>query len=310
MKSFNSPCGSAMFRYFSCFFTFILFSQILLSQTKFSDCISKNKTLKVLPGKIPIYYSEKCVDRALKMQPLLLKIIDTYGNDNPNWRRLRLAFVDSVNWNVPNLPYGFFGRYNNWIIVPGDLTVNSFLRIYLGSSKYSKTILKILESNSITTDSAINAFYSFTIAHEFGHYYNSKIKPAHYPETISCELLADYFAYDFLYKYDPQSLKVYFIIATTFTNEYIPDSRPFYGYWNGRQKVGRERYTWFHYMIMQMIDEFYNKSDFLESFSQTFKKKTLSYNTLPDSVIDRTIDSLTTGVYSKWKYKIENTSVK
>jgi hypothetical protein len=127
------------------------------------------------------------------------------------------------------------------------------------------------------------------------------------------ELLASYFAYDYLYKKDPETLRTYKIVATTFAKEYKPRYRSISEFNDVYIHIGRANYSWFNCMLFQMIEEIYSKYkfEFLDSYTATFNRiyKPDPRRKLSEEEITKNFDEITGSIYSKWIKRIEENSV-
>jgi len=293
--------------------SFLLFTSLIslniLGQPGRFDSIMYRKNLRFLPAVVPTYYSINCENRARAMQSALTEITKTYSGNNPDIFKFKIAVLDSLDWPDMPKPYGFFSFFYNWIIIPGDLNYSNASRI-----KEFKPLLKEnLSKVSKTLDDALSALYKFCMTHEVGHYYNQEIRLSYYPDRWTMELLANYFAYDFLYKTDKAALQTFQIITNTYIKEYIPKFRTISSFNNGYFSIGQDNYSWYQSMLFKMTEDIYStyKFDFMESFAKAFQKR---YERNPkinisDQEVTNILDSLTKNIYSKWVKIIEKNTI-
>jgi hypothetical protein len=121
--------------------------------------------------------------------------------------------------------------------------------------------------------------------------------------------MADYFAYDFLYKKDQEALKTFVIGSATITNEYKPLYRSISDFNLKYSGVGVKNYVWYSIIRWLLVEEIYLKyqSDFIVKFAETFPQTNDQKKFSPEE-ISKTMDDLTGGIYSKWIDIIEGRS--
>lgn len=290
----------------------IIFSNGIQGQTSQLDSVIYSKNLNVLKGMVPTYYSAVCENRAKETQSLLIDLINTHSLDNMEGFKFKLAVLDSLTWiGMPSqyrLQYGLFSVRQDWIIIPGDINSRNFFRIY--SAEDSKPVfIHNLKNASKTTEDFIAAHYKCILAHELGHLYTHEVLKALPPDPWTNELMANYFAFDYLYKKDQEAWKTYKIGIITFTNEYIPFYRSISDFNLKYSSVGVKNYSWYILMNFRMVEEIYHKykSDFMEMFAKTFPRTDDQKKLSPEEIL-KIMDDLTGGIYSKWIDIIEGRS--
>jgi hypothetical protein len=154
------------------------------------DSLIYSKNLEVLNGIIPTYYSSQCEKRAKEAQSLLQNLVETYSDNDKNVFKLKLAVLDSSQWNGFYFSYGFFFISRGWIVIPGDLNFQKFANIW-GYKNFSNVLEKNLEKLSKDPETQLtNALYKFTIVHELGHYYVGNILNSTHPDSWTSEWMA------------------------------------------------------------------------------------------------------------------------
>ena len=290
----------------------IISSLKVQGQSNQLDSTIYSKNLNVLDGMFPTYYSAGCENRAKELQTLLSDLIKIYSLNDVEGFKFKLAVLDSSTWiGMPSqyrLQYGLFSVRQDWIIMAGDINTQNFIRIY-GFEDIKQAIIHNLNVASKTLEDAINAMYEFRITHELGHLYISNVLKTLPPDRWTNELLANYFAFDFLYKIDQEALKTMKIITQTFVNGYKPIYRSISVFNRKYSRVGVKNYAWYQSVQLYLTEEIYlnYKTSFIDIFTRTFPR-TNDQQKFSQKKIRRILDDLTEGVYSKWIDKVENES--
>lgn len=290
----------------------IIYSNGIQGQTSRLDSVIYSKNLNVLEGMVPTYYSARCENRAKEMQSLLTDLIKTYSLNNIDVFKVKLAVLDSITWvGMPSqykLQYGLFSIRQDWIIIPGDLNDKNILKIY-GFEDFKPVIIHNLNIVSKTLEDLVNSLYKFNVSHELGHLYTPNGLKAFPPDKWTDELMADYFAFDFLFKKDQEALKTYKTSAQIYANEYKPLYRLISDFNLRYSGVGVKNYAWYHTILYLLVEEIYlkYKSDFMEMFAKTFPRTDDQKKMSPEE-INKTMDDLTGGIFSKWIDIIEDRS--
>ena len=299
-------------------FILLIYLSLIISTLKVQgqsnrlDSTIYSKNLNVLYGMVPTYYSAGCENRAKEMQSLLSDIIKTYSLNNVDEFKFKLAVLDSSTWigmpSLYRLQYGLFSVRQNWIIVAGDINTQNFYKIY-GFGDFKQTINNNLNVASKTLEDAITAMYQFRVTHELGHLYVSNVLKTLPPDRWTNELIANYFAFDFLYKKDQESLETLKIVLQAIANGYKPRYRSISVFNRKYSSVGVNNYAWYQCIQLYLAEEIYlkYKTSFMDLFARTFPI-TNHQKKYSQKEIRRILDGLTEGVYSKWIEKMENES--
>lgn len=289
-------------RVFSMILVFLISnSSDVLGQSNRMDSLIYGKNLEVLNGIIPTYYASQCEKRAKEAQSLLQDLVETYSDNEKNVFNLKLAVLDSSQWNGFYFSYGFFFISRGWIVIPGDLNFQKFANIW-GYKNFSDVLKKSLKKLSKDPEEQLtDALYKFTIAHELGHYYIGNILSSSPPDAWTSEWMASYFATDFLYKNDKKALTAFDIFTSTFIKEFEPKYRTLADFNTKYSDVGMENFVWYHSMFQPMIEDIYSKykKDFMRLFAQTFPR-TKDPKKLSQEELLRILDNITGGRTSKW----------
>jgi Zn-dependent peptidase ImmA (M78 family) len=297
---------------------FLIFLSLIISPLKVQgqsnqlDSTIYSKNLNVSYGMVPTYYSAGCENRAKEMQSLLSDIIKIYSLNNMEEFKFKLAVIDSSTWiGMPSqyrLQYGLFSVRQNWIIIAGDINTQNFYKIY-GFEDFKQAINHNLNVASKTLEDAITAMYKFRVTHELGHLYITNVLKTLPPDRWTNELTANYFAFDFLFKKDQESLKTLKIVTQALANGYKPRYRSISVFNRKYSNVGVNNYAWYQSIQQYLVEEIYlkYKTNFLDLFARTFPL-TNDQKKLSQKEIRRILDDLTEGVYSKWIEKMENKS--
>jgi len=287
----------------------ICISQNSLGQGTKLDSLICEKNLKVTDGTIQMYCAVQCENRAKEAQSLLQKLVETYSNDGKNAFKLKLAVIDSSQWFGFGVPYGFFFISQGWIVIPGDLDFQRFSNLW-GFSQFSDVVKNKLDKLSSNPEELLtNMLYNFVICHELGHYYTRNILNAFTPDRWTSELMASYFATDFLYKYDERIARAYSVFTSTFAEEYVPRYRTLTDFNLKYASVGLENFVWYHCMFQPMIEDIYSqyKYEFLDLFERTFPG-TGAPEEYTQEVLLNKMDNITDGKASKWIGIMEGTT--
>lgn len=297
---------------FLIFLSLIIFPFKVQGQSNRLDSTIYSKNLNVLYGMVPTYYSAVCENRAKEMQSLLSDLIKIYSLNNMEGFKFKLAVLDSSTWiGMPSqyrLQYGLFSVRQYWIIIAGDINTQNFNKIY-GFEDFIQAIIHNLNAASKTLEDAITAMYKFRVTHELGHLYISNVLKTLPPDRWTNELMANYFAFDYLYKKDQEALKTLKIVTQALANGYKPRYRSISVFNRKYSRVGAKNYAWYQSIQQYLVEEIYlkYKTNFIDLFARTFPL-TNDQKKLSQKEIRRILDDLTEGIYSKWIEKIENKS--
>jgi hypothetical protein len=276
---------------------------IIWGQLNALDSLIFAKNLKVLEGTIPTYYSASCSERAKTEHLLLQELAGIYAENGENVFKLKLAVLDSADWTGKALPfpYGFFFNHNGWIVIPGDYDYQKFMRLF-GYYPYRDEINKELKKVSGNYESLLTeSLYKYVMVHELGHIYTQTILKAYTPDAWTSEIMASYFAIDFLQKTDQKAVKAIDISTSIFSKEYVPKYRSLLDFNTNYANVGLENYCWYHAMFQPMIDEIYAKykTGFLEIYAKRFPQ-TPDAKKPTQEELQKILDELTGGITTKW----------
>jgi hypothetical protein len=282
---------------------FILNSTDICGQSNALDSLFFGKNLKVMEGTIPTYYSASCSERAKTEHLLLQELAGIYAENGENVFKIKLAVLDSADWSGKALPfpYGFFFNHNGWIVIPGDYDYQKFMRMF-GYYPYRIEINKELKKVSGNYESLLTeSLYKYVMVHELGHIYTQTILKAYTPDPWTSEIMASYFAIDFLQKTDQKAVKVVDISTSIFSKEYVPKYRSLLDFNTNYANVGLENYCWYHAMFQPMIDEIYAKykTGFLEIYATRFPQTPDAKKPSQKELL-KILDELTSGITSKW----------
>ena len=272
-------------------------------QSNALDSLIFGKNLKVLEGTIPTYYSASCSERAKTGHLLHQKLARIYAENGENVFKIKLAVLDSTDWTVKALqiPYGFFFCDNGWIVIPGDFDYQKFMRMF-GYYPYRDEINKELKKVSDNYESLLTeSFYKAVMVHELGHIYTQTILKANTPDLWTGEIMASYFAMDFLQKTDQIAWKVAEITNSVYSKEYMPKYRSLHDFYTNYTNVGLENYNWYQTMFQPMIDEIYAKykTGFMEIYATRFPQTPYANKPSQEEVL-KIMDELTGGITTKW----------
>ena len=281
-------------------------AQDVLGQTTRMDSIIYEKDLTVLDGFIPMHYSSQCEKRAIELYEMLLDVYDTFSDDEKEVMKLKFAVIDSLQWPGIVTSYGLFSARWGWIMAPGDLTFEQGAKIY-GYESFNEVLLKELEINSKIPEDIVTGLYKHTIIHEIGHFYVLRILKARPPDRWTSELMASYFATDFLYHNDKNALESFNLLCSTFTKELNPTYRKlsdFNELYSGG--VGVQNYAWYQTMFQHMIEDIYpiHKGDFMDLFAKTFPQTSDPIKYSQEEVL-KMMDLITEGKASGWIRNME-----
>jgi hypothetical protein len=289
---------------FTAIFAFIILNSTDISgQSNALDSLIYKKNLKVLEGTIPTYYSASCSERAKTEHLLLQKLAGIYAENGENVFNIKLAVLDSADWTGRALPfpYGFFFNHNGWIAIPGDYDYQKFIRMF-GYYPYRNEINKELKKVSGNYEILLTeSLYKYVMVHELGHIYTQTILKAYTPDPWTSEILASYFAIDFLQKTDQNSVKAIDISTSIYSKEYVPKYRSLLDFNTNYANVGLENYCWYHAMFQPMIDEIYAKykTGFMGTYAKRFPKTPDSNKPSQEELL-KIMDELTDGITTKW----------
>jgi hypothetical protein len=233
---------------------------------------------------------------------MLQELTGIYAEKGENVFKLKLAVLDSADWKGKELPsYGFFFTNNGWIVIPGDYNYQKFMRMF-GYYPYRNEINKKLKKVSRNYESLLTeSLYKYTIIHELGHIYTQTILKAYAPDSWTSEILASYFAIDFLQKTDLNAVKVIDITTSVYAKKYVPKYRSLLDFNTNYANVGLENYIWYHSMFQPMIDEIYAKykTGFLQTYARRFPKTPDAKKPAQEELL-KILDELTGGITTKW----------
>ena len=245
-----------VFKLFTSILIFLFFyPPELFGQSSKMDSIIYEKDLAVLEGKIPTYYSPQCEKRAKESQLFLQKMAETYSDGESNIFKLKLAVLHSSQWKGFSIPYGLFFINKEWIVIPGDIDFQKFSHIwgyYSFIDDMKNNLSKVCEKPE---EEFIEAMCNFAIGHELGHYYVKNELKAFSPDKLTNEILASYFAMDFLYKTDKNTLKIINSFASTYMDNFEPEYRTVDDFNTKYIGVGVQNYAWYHCGLLLMVED-------------------------------------------------------
>lgn len=299
--------SKTMFKLFMSILIFLsIYSLELFGQSSEMDSIILGKDLAVMEGKIPTYYSSQCEKRAKESQLFLQKMTETYSVEGNNDFNLKLAVLHSSQWNGFSIPYGLFFIYNGWIVIPGDADFQKFSHIwsyYPFIDVMKNNLRKVCENPE---EEFVEVLYGFNIAHELGHYYVKNVLKAFSPDKLTDELIASYFALDYLYKTDKNTLKIINSFASTYMDNFEPEYRTVDDFNTKYIGVGVQNYAWYHCVFLLMIEDILSNgnSNFMNLYAQAFHDKDESKNMSKEKIL-KTLDDISKGKSSEWLKKME-----
>lgn len=246
--------------------TIILFLAVLIAlntnaqQTNLDSLIGSKETTYI-KGIVPALATPGYEDIAYQLQSVISDAIAYYSEKyNGTDMHAEFAVLDSINWTSEVFPYGYMYGSAGWIVMPGDINFNDFIRIY-GASSFESILLEEAAKKGINPNEIPESFFQFVAIHEQGHLITSILIKGGLQEIFLSEMVANVIAYEFLITKNPDKFKGFKLFYDVDLKNYVPHFTTMNELYENYGKMGVDNYVWYHCRFMKLVEEIYNKKD-------------------------------------------------
>ncbi|MFA5330288.1 MAG: hypothetical protein WC384_21020 [Prolixibacteraceae bacterium] len=283
----------------------ILFLAVLIAlntnaQQANLDSLIGSKETTYIKGIVPAHATPGYEDIAYQLQSVISDAIEYYSvKHNGIDIHAKFAVLDSINWTTEVFPYGYMYGSVGWIVMPGDINFNDFIRIY-GASSFESILLEESAKKGINPNEITESFFQFAAIHELGHLITSQLIKGGLHEILMSEMVANVVAYEFLITKNPDKLKGFKLFYDVVLKNYVPHFTTMNELYENYGKMGVDNYVWYHCSFMKLVEEIYNKKD--KDFLMCIKKLCQSNNIMEMELteIATHIDKDYDGIFTRW----------
>jgi len=285
--------------------TIISFLAVLLAlnisaQQTYLDSLIGSKETTYIKGIVPTHATLGYEDIAYQLQSVVTDAIEYYSVKYDGLDiHAKFAVLDSINWTTEVFPYGFMYGSAGWIVMPGDIDFNDFIRIY-GASSFESILLDEAAEKGVNPNEILESFFQFVAIHELGHLITSQMIKEGLREKFLSEIVANVIAYEFLNNNNLDELKGYKLFYEVVLKNYVPHFTTMNEYYTNYGKMSVDNYVWYHCKFMKLVEEIYNKKD--KDFLICVNKLCQSDNIMEMDIneIATHIDKDYNGIFTRW----------
>jgi hypothetical protein len=281
-------------------FCFILVSLGCYCQDRTIDTLMQKRQTDSLPGKIKTFYSPGHKDIAIELQQLVSSAASYYEKKYQTVFDIQVIVLDSSQWFREMIPYGFvFYDGTHWLVLNAGMTYKDFKSTY-GLNEISSSLDSSFAENHIAPEKVIYDRLKFLSLHELGHYFIYKLSSAQAPDTWTNELVATYFANEYITQFEPGIKKGFDIFCRTMLTSYPAEYKTLGEFDSLYYKMKIGNFAWYHsrfYLFAEMLYPCAGKS-YLNKFQANFPKKEGVVYT--PEVINKLIEANCTGLFYEW----------
>ena len=285
--------------------TIISFLAVLLAlnvsaQQTYLDSLIESKETTYIKGIVPTQVTPGYEDIAYQLQSVVTDAIEYYSVKYDGLDiHAKFAVLDSINWTTEVFPYGFMYGSAGWIVMPGDIDFNDFIRIY-GASSFESILLDEADEKGVNPNEIPESGFQFIAIHELGHLITSQMIKEGLREIFLSEIVANVIAYEFLNNNNPDKLKGFKLFYEVGLKNYVPHFTTMNELYTNYGKMSVDNYSWYHWNFMKLVEEIYNKKD--KDFLICVKKICQSGNIMEMDIkeIATHIDKDYDGIFTRW----------
>lgn len=274
------------------------------AQQTYLDSIIMSKNPHYIEGIIPVYVTPGHEAKAISWQATITEAKSYFENKYQGISiKAKLAVLDSANWTNEIVAYGYTFASRGWIVLPGGIDFNDYVRIY-GAYSFRKSFLKDCEKNGLDPNEIPESGFQFVTVHELGHIFIRQIVKEGIPGQFLNEIVANVIAWEFFKRNKPEVMKGFELWLSVFRNNYTnPKFKTLTELSENYGKMDIVNYIWYNANFMKLVEEIYAVKDVdlilcLKKISQE--------NIIKDmSIIDigNLLDKYYNGIFSNWLAK-------
>lgn len=283
------------------FSAYVIGLNLNAQQSHLDSLIGSKKTVYI-EGIIPSNVTHPYESKAILWQSAIADAKHYYEIKYKNIDvKAKLAVLDSANWTF-DVPYGYTFGSEGWIVLPGDVDFEDFVRIY-GAIAFKAELLREAKTERIKPDEILESFFAFVSIHELGHLIMFQMMKDGFSDILFNELAANVVAYEFFKNNRPELLRGYNLFYNAVLNNYNPHFKTLTELYENYGKMSVANYVWYHSNFMKLVEEIYNykEVDFLtclKNVSTESKDKNLKIRDIA-VLLDRSYKGLVTRWLSK-----------
>lgn len=275
-----------------------------VAQQTYLDSVIMSKKPTYIEGIIPVYVTPGYEAKAISWQATITEAKSYFENKYQGISiKAKLAVLDSANWTNEIVPYGYTFASRGWIVLPGGIDFNDYVRIY-GATPFKNIFLKDCEKDGLDPNEIPESGFQFVTVHELGHIFIRQIVKEGIPGPFLSEIVANSIAWEFLKKNKPEVIKGLELWCNVFRNNYTnPKFKTLTELSENYGKMDIENYTWYHVNFMKLVEEIYAVKDV--DLILCLKKISEDNNIKGMNIIDigNLLDKYYNGIFSNWLAK-------
>jgi hypothetical protein len=250
-------------------FSFLAFAvgfNLNAQQINLDSLISTKNTISI-EGIIPVCVTPGYEIKARLWQSVIAEAKQYYESKYKNIEvNAKLAVLDSAHWTSEVVSYGYTFASQGWIVLPGDVDFNDFVRIY-GDISLKDEFLQEAKTNGIKPDEIEESVFSDVCVHELGHLIMNQMIKDGFTDILFNELAANIVAYEFFKKNKPELLRGFELFCNFHLNNYRPSYTTLNELYDNMGKMSVANYDWYESKFMKLVEVIYNykQVDFLTS---------------------------------------------
>jgi hypothetical protein len=287
----------------------LLFSVMLLRSSRLGaqgmvDSLITLRQTGQLDGRVKTYYTPRYRDRAEKIKSAYEGAIRFYEAVYPVHFSLKLAVLDSAEWLVEELPYGYLAYDSGWAMIPAYMSYDFFLR--LNGIYDQKTALdSVMKSIHVSAEEMINAVLLIYSLHELGHYFVLELEHASVPDMFANELIATYFSVNYLKSLPTRDLANMLVFCSFIKGHYHAAYRIISDMDSLYTKMPVQNFEWYHCNIALLCNEIYRREQggFIQSYLQLFPPG--NQRSYPTGEVIDLLDAKTGGLVGPWSKELQ-----
>lgn len=239
----------------------MLISLTISSQQTYLDSRIGLKETNLIEGIIPGHVTPGYEAIAISMQSIITDAKHYYdGIYKDIDAKVKLAILDSLNWTYEDCPYGYAYAHLGWIVMPGDIDFNDFVRIY-GALSFRKELLEESLKYGIKPDEIVESYFQFVAIHELGHLIVDQMIKEGPPGDFLNEIIANVISYKFFKNNRPELWRGWELFYNVNLNNYNPYFKTLNEFNDNYLTMSIDNYIWYHCNFMKLVEDIYNKKD-------------------------------------------------
>lgn len=271
------------------------------------DSIIESKNTTIIKGVIPTYAAPGCEDIARQRQSIMIEAIKYYSAKYEGVDiKAKFAVLDKTNWTSEVYPYGYMYGWAGWIVMPGDIGLNDFIKIYGGLSM-KPFLLEEASKQGINLMEMPESNFEFFAVHELGHLIVYQMIDEHPLKNIFLhEMAANVVAYEFLNNNYPEKLRRWKLFFEVVLKNYVPYFTTMNELYDNFGEMSVDNYVWYHSNFTKLVEEIYNKKDkdFLICLKRHHHENNIMDKEIKETV--KLLDKDYDGIFTKWLENFDN----